>query len=352
MSPTGKSRKGYKAVKNRKYVIRHYKVCPGKSLTDPVTRRHTEHVIHLPKDVINLKWAPDTVFLPTKDNHVVVLNLTKAQIDAIPKDKYAVVVAGPAHLYSPTGAVTPGSGDELYTTFVMHLKNLDKHSSAILTLIRKFERDNGGDDPTKDIFLTPIDKNKMADCIMHVVLDLFGDKDKITLHGHELKLSEFFVLTHYYFLRINVLKIKARKPFCEYLEKKVFQKKLDFTVKTFNNYAADYENENFTDTKALPINFKYHAHERERPLQKVFHEIGWNFHNSPYFEDLREMKKNAAQFLISLNINRLHTNISTEVPTRGLIFFPNEDRVFSNHILCTENSTTFAANTYSKSSSN
>lgn len=292
MSTKGKNPQ--EAIKKEKK--KFYKVGTGKSLTDSVTK--VSITVYPPKEEITLKWASNPVYLPTKDNPVVVLQLTQAQIDAIPRDQFDVVVLGPAHLCAPTFTVASGLGEQLFTTFVMHIDELKNDGNAFFTLLRNYSRNNGGDEPPTNIFLTPIDENKMSDCIMRVVLDFFGGNNKITLHGLTFKVSEFCVLIHYYFLRINVLKRKGRKPFCEYLEKKVFRNKLEFTARTFNKYADSHKNSHLTDTEALPINFKYHAYEKELPLQKVFHEVGWNFHNSPYFEELREMKNNLEQFQI------------------------------------------------------
>lgn len=293
MSTKGKNPQ--EAIKKEKKKI--YKVGTGKSLTGTVTKKYVTRV-YSPKEKNTLKWASNPVCLPTKDNPVVVLHLTQAQIDAIPRDQFDVVVLGPAHLCAPTFIVSPAPGEQLFLTFVTLVGQLQNDSNAFFTLLRNHSRNNGGDEPPANIFLTPIDENKMSDCIMRVVLDFFGNNKIITLHGHTFKVSEFCVLIHYYFLRINVLKRKGRKPFCEYLEKKVFRNKLEFTARTFNKYADNYKNSHLTDTEALPINFKYHADDKGQPLQKVFHEVGWNFHNSPYFEELREMKNNLEQFQI------------------------------------------------------
>ena len=217
MSPKDKEKYLTKAVKKTKRQINGYKVIVGPSPTDKTTKVSVTRVWP-PKEEIILRWTSDTVSLPTKDKPFVVLQLTQAQIDAIPKDQYVVAVIGPA---KPAFVVAPGTGEQLFITFIAHLEALKKDGNDLFTLIRNYTRDGGGGmPPENEMFLPPIDDNKMSDCIMRVILHFFGDNDKIKLHGHEYKLSEFCVLIHYYFLRINVLKKKGRQPFCNYLEEK------------------------------------------------------------------------------------------------------------------------------------
>ena len=301
MSKKAKEKNLQKAMKQVTRRINGFKVRTGKSPTGTVPKAFATRVWSpkgSPKEEFILQWASDTVCLPTKDNPIIVQQLTQAQIDSIPRDKFAVAVIGPVKLV-PSFVVVPGTGEQLFITFIAHLDALQKDGDDIFAFIRNHTR-NGDDNipPENEMFLPTIDDNKMSDCIMHVVIHFFGNNDKIKLHGHEYKLSEFCVLIHYYFLRINVLNKKGRQPFCKYLEDKVFCNKLKFTAKTFNNYAAEHKHENLTDTKALPINFSFPPNEKEQLFHRAFHEVGWNFHNSPYFAELREMKKNAEKFLI------------------------------------------------------
>lgn len=298
MSQKDKNHNLEKTIRKTIRQINGFKVRTGKTPTGTAPKVSVTRVWPPKKEII-LQWTSDSVRLPTKDNPIIVQQLTQAQIDAIPRDRFAVAVIGPTKLTAPTFFVVPGTGEQLFLTFITHLDELKKDGNDIFALIRNHTR-NGGDDipPENEMFLPPIDDNKMSDCIMRVILHFFGNNDKAKVHGYELKLSEFCVLIHYYFLRINVLKKNGRKPFCEYLEKKVFKKKLDFTLRTFNTHANNYDIYKLADTSALFMDFRYHAPKKEQPLQKVFHEVGWNFHNSPYFAELREMKRNAEKFLI------------------------------------------------------
>ena len=220
MSQKDKNHNLEKTIRKTIRQINGFKVRTGKTPTGTAPKVSVTRVWPPKKEII-LQWTSDSVRLPTKDNPIIVQQLTQAQIDAIPRDRFAVAVIGPTKLTAPTFVVVPGTGEQLFLTFITHLDELKKDGNDIFALIRNHTR-NGGDDipPENEMFLPPIDDNKMSDCIMRVILHFFGNNDKAKVHGYELKLSEFCVLIHYYFLRINVLKKNGRKPFCEYLEKK------------------------------------------------------------------------------------------------------------------------------------
>lgn len=151
------------------------------------------------------------------------------------------------------------------------------------------------------IFFPPIDEGKLSDCIRLIITQFFGDSDRGKICGRTTKLVEFCVLMFCYFTRIKILKNKALKPFCDFLAARVFTDESKFTARTFNNYANDPSFEKvkdgFTSSEKLKINFSHHP-VPTGTLQDVFHEIGWNFHHSPYFDELREQKKNMVDFLI------------------------------------------------------
>ena len=152
-----------------------------------------------------------------------------------------------------------------------------------------------------DIFYPPIDEDKLSDCIKMIINQLFGNSDKIKIYSQKIKVGEFCLLMHCYFRRIKILKKEGLKPFSDYLEKKVFPEGSKFTARTFNNYANDpnYVNakDGFIDSEKLEINFKKHPKPSGK-LIDVFHEVGYNFHNSPYFDELREMRDNINNFKI------------------------------------------------------
>ena len=166
---------------------------------------------------------------------------------------------------------------------------------------RRLRRNPGGDPPSSDIFYKPIDEGKLSDCIKKIIVNIFGDGDKGKICDREIKLVEFCLMMHYYFIRIKILKNTSRQPFCDYLEKYVFPDESKFTSKTFNNYANDDHYKKFapifTDESRLYINFKFHP-TPDGTLKDFFHEIGCFFYNSPYFDELRDMQKNIDNFKI------------------------------------------------------
>ena len=276
--------------------------------------------------------AGRTAFLPNRSTPLVIQKLTLRQIALIPKDKYAVAVIDPEGasvdmLSSRVGAMSAatsrrlryqrsiirrnalkrygrhsvsGDGTQEFTTVISLLHQIQHHVETIYYENRELSRNKQNDpSPSKDIFLMPIDAGRMSDCIKKIVLDVFGNDDKGKICNREIKLVEFCLLMHYYFIRIKILKNTSRQPFCEYLEKYVFADQSRFTAKTFNNYANEDKykkiEQDFTEAKRLVINFKNHP-TPNGTLQDVFHEIGCIFHNSPYFDELREIRKNIDNF--------------------------------------------------------
>lgn len=276
--------------------------------------------------------AGRTAFLPNRSTPLVIQKLTLRQIASIPRDKYAVAVIDPEGtsvdmLASRGGAMSAatsrrlryqriiirrkahtrygrysvsGDGTREFTTVISLLHQIQHHVETIYYENRELNRNNPNNpSPIKDIFLMPIDAGRMSDCIKKIVLDVFGNDDKGKICNREIKLVEFCLLMHYYFIRIKILENTSRQPFCEYLEKYVFADQSRFTAKTFNNYANEDKykkaEQDFTEAKRLDINFKKHP-TPNGTLQDVFHEIGYIFHNSPYFDELREIRKNIDNF--------------------------------------------------------
>ena len=103
---------------------------------------------------------------------------------------------------------------------------------------------------------------------------------------------------HDYFRRINILENQAHTPFCKYLKDCVLPgMPITFTSRTFINYANDYKDyeEAFTNPDKLDINFNVHP-KTTGTFQDAFHEIGYYFHKSEYFERLRDMRSNMGKF--------------------------------------------------------
>lgn len=276
--------------------------------------------------------AGRVAFLPNRDVPTIVQKLTQRQIAAIPRDKYAVAIIEPETKWGGLHAPRKGAMSSLARRFVPRYKNILRQRArfrnnagvasadatteftTVITLIqqlhhqvetiyyenRELSRNNKPTPPPGgDIFLPPVDAGKMSDCIKKIVLDIFGDGDKGKICDRDIKLVEFCLLMHFYFRRIKILENTSRQPFCEYLENYVFEDESRFTAKTFNNYAneTNYKrtDEDFTNAARLSINFKVHP-TRKGTLQDAFHEVGYFFHNSPYFDELRKIQKNVIGF--------------------------------------------------------
>lgn len=276
--------------------------------------------------------------LPNIEAPYVVQSLTKEQIDAIPRDIYSVTIIGsfeiPAtHPYrvgvptsirelqqmkqlirqtgkrdvfrfvrkeSGTISIEP-AGTTIYMTFIALLSQLSKIADSLIAENRRISSNYGGgppEDAPARIFFEPIDQGLMADCIMEIIARFFGSGDRCEIYGNTYTLVDFCMLTHLYFIRCKIMQNTARKPFAKYILRDVLRDETRFSVKTFNNYAHIYENdeEEFIDKDLLPINFKMHPDKSNRPHLDAFHEIGYFFYKSNYFKKLRDIKNCVKDF--------------------------------------------------------
>lgn len=292
--------------------------------------------------------AGHTAFVPYEGGPFELKRMTMDQINAIPKDRFAVslidiemptpitmgrparkgklaaavsrmqqlrradrtgkIIRRPPTGYirkPPSTAIRDDDGTKTYTVAVASLDDLKAQIEILYHCNRKLSRNNGGGPPTQNtLFYEPIDEGCMSDCIMKVIAGYFGNGDRCKLYGHDFKLHEFCLLVHYYFRRIGILKNEARQPFSEYVRKNVLKNEAAFTDKTFNNFANLYEDKEkeFTDKERHNINFDFRPSKDAKatqPLQQLlyaFQEIGYVFHNSDYFISLRDTKKRMNEF--------------------------------------------------------
>ena len=283
--------------------------------------------------------AGKIIYLPNRKVPRVVQKLTLDQIAAIPRDRYSVKVIEPMEPSKVTSVSKRrrmqllarrerlrfhgccGRANSLkvlkvqtipeevsvetdrtkeYLTVIESLNLVIKETDRLYYENRELKRKLQIAPPEDSgIFFSPIDEGEMSDCIKKIILAFFGDNVIGKICGRIIKLVEFCLLMHCYFKYIHILKNKALKPFSDFLEKKVFPEESKFTARTFNNYANDpgfvkLEN-SFNDKTKPKINFNHHPIPTGT-LQDVFHEIGWNFHHSPYFIKLREQKNNITGF--------------------------------------------------------
>ena len=284
--------------------------------------------------------AGRTAFLPNPNVPVVVQQLTKGQIEAIPKDRFTVsmIKTQGAVLFAPSEHGGGGHGGNLGRIVVgarprrTRLSRVPKYRKARLTVSPEVERTNlytaiitltdriksnaerlynenrqlardQVDTPPQDsgLFIPPIDDVSMSDCIMKAIIHFFGEEDTCKIMGKKYKLPAFCLLMHNYFIRIGILKNVTRTPFCNYLLEQVLKDwKVTFTSRTFTNYAEAYKNvkEDFTEKDGLKIDFSVLPKQDKNFLQNAFHEIGHFFHTSEYFTHLRDMRYNLNEFKI------------------------------------------------------
>lgn len=289
-----------------------------------------------------VQLAGKIVFLPNRKVPRAVQKLKLAQITAIPRDRYSVKVIDltqpskviPVHknrrmilsahrerfrFWGRCGRAFRASGFKVpeaqivpetfnfkadstkeYLTFIEIINQLSKEGIRLYYENCELKRKLNNDPPDDSgIFYPPVDEDKLSDCIRLIISQFFGNGIIGKICGRITKLVEFCMLMYCYFKYINILKNKALKPFSDYLEKKVFPEEAKFTAKTFNNYARKSTfvklEKDLTDKTRPKINFSHHP-VPDGTLQDAFHEIGWNFHHSPYFDKLREQKNNITGF--------------------------------------------------------
>ena len=282
--------------------------------------------------------AGRTAFLPNDNVPFVVQRLTMGQINAIPKDRFAVslietpiAMAAPGRggggrssglkfqikrqvrpakrdgvihfVRKPSAAIAAEvDGTKQYTAMISLIEQMKQNADSFLDTTLVLSRNQRTDPPEPDsgLFYAPIDDGSMSDCIKKAIAHFFGEKDTCKILGKEYKPVEFCLLMHDYFIRMHIMKNTTRTPFCEYLQKHVLKDEMMFTSRTFTGYANDYKDaiQDFTDSGKLKLNFNVHPEPSGKPLQDAFHEIGNYFHTSGYFKHLREMRDNMKGFMI------------------------------------------------------
>ena len=284
-------------------------------------------IVHSRMIGTKVQLAGRQAYLPDIAHPILIQDMTLKQIAAIPRDQFfvSVVEVSMPPVMSRSGfrkgftaqkfrqlqryrqerggdviglvsKTTPdipqieAEGTKTFKTLTMLLGMTSESLENLETLFRTAMMNPKAAEPDTGIFCKPIDENRLANCILEIIKRFFGTKDTCLICSWECKLVEFCVLMHFYFIRLGILENKTRKAFCEYLLKKVFGNLERFAVKTFNNYANKHQSVEyvFTHKDALPIDFETHSKSRGN-VQGAFQEIGYAFHNSPYFGELREM---------------------------------------------------------------
>lgn len=283
--------------------------------------------------------AGRTAFLPNDDVPFVMQRLTAGQINAIPRDRFAVslievptrmAMAGPGKkgrggfalkglqrmkdlsrsgggvtgfVRAPSGIIkVEEDGTKQYTAMVTLIDQIKLNTESLFDTTLRLSRNQRSNPPEPDsgLFYAPIDDGSMSDCIKKAIAHFFGEKETCKILGKEYKPAVFCLLMHCYFVRMHIMKNATLTPFCEYLLKRVLKDEMAFSSRTFTGIASDNKEviEDFIDSGKLKLNFNVHPEPSGKPLQDAFHEIGNFFHTSKYFKHLREMRDNMKGFMI------------------------------------------------------
>ena len=279
--------------------------------------------------------AGKSMILPNSEVPYVVQKLTMGQIAAIPKDRFAVSLMDPSMPVMAIAGGRKGGGKSLairirqrhqpgnkgvvgfitqdpskminvgidstkeFTALISLINQAAQKSDMLRGKYRALSRTVTETPPTESgIFYAPIDEDELSDCILKIIERYYGTSDSTKIMGTDFKLGEFCVLMHFYFIRIGIMEKKARQPFSNYLTKKVFGDEEKFTPRSFNNYAKSYENieKDLTDSKGVKFNFEIRPNPSGKPIYDAFHEVGYTFHHSHYFDELRKLRKQMNEF--------------------------------------------------------
>ena len=240
--------------------------------------------------------------LPTESSPAVVCQLTRRQIEAIPRDRYSVFVID--HLF-PVHRIDPSpSLEEQVKVLITLIDQVKESGESLLVSSRRRDRDKGsggGGKPPVNPFLPPITADAMSDCIAGVIFSFFEGSDSCTICNRKLNLKEFCVMMHVFFREIGILENESRSAFSEFLNQSVLTDGERFTTKTFNNYAENNAFKRFcSELEHHKVRFDGHPvvmHKSDLSILRLpFQEIGYTFLHTHYFERLRKIKQNASRF--------------------------------------------------------
>lgn len=189
--------------------------------------------------------------------------------------------------------------EERLVAIIDNIKSLVSELEEIHENYRMNNTDNSKSPRNHDIFLPPIEENKMADCILKIKNDFFGCKKTCTLADKTWNVTDFCLLMFLSFGRMQILRNPSRKPFCLFLQEKVFMGDDLLKVKNFNNYAnhANYQTL-AKELPRLPFDLSIRPSTNNNSSFLACHEIGRAFHKSEYFRSLRTLKKNIDEFVL------------------------------------------------------
>ena len=188
---------------------------------------------------------------------------------------------------------------------VVLIGKVNEFQTALIEAGNYFQGEDKNSDNTpseKDIFCEPIDETKMAACIREVFDKCFKGEKTCVLDKMTCKIPDFFVLMHIAFDKMNLLKKKSLKPFCEFLQGKVLMSTKELTIRTFGYYGAK---KSYKDLRDMLVNQKVYSFSLNSPPPKTSnvyvlscHRIARICQRSAYFDELNRLMKNLQEMVI------------------------------------------------------
>lgn len=193
-----------------------------------------------------------------------------------------------------------GSFNRLFVSILGIIANAYAKLMKLQKEYRKRIADRNEPLNSHNIFLPPIDEDKMADSILEILEDFFGyDKTYCTIADKAWNITDFSLLIFIALRRMHILQNTFRKPFCLFLQDKVLMDSTTLKVKNFNNYAnrPNYKTLMKELTKSSPIT-DMQMREHQNPYFRACHEIIRAFQKTEYFKELKAHKANFSKFNI------------------------------------------------------
>ena len=200
--------------------------------------------------------------------------------------------------------IDDGSDEE--KRFVVAVELL-KEAISIMNDLRSSHREsvmrsigNSTSTPDRGIFSAAIDENLLANAVLNVKNQFFGNNATFMRNGKTYKIMDFSFLTLLVLKRMGIVTNNLRKPYCEFLQEKVFMAKTP-NVRSFNNCANQEAHKRIEELlPKLKFGFltKTPPDESRNELYLVCHEIGQAFHETDYFKKLRMQKNCLNDFIL------------------------------------------------------
>lgn len=200
--------------------------------------------------------------------------------------------------------INASTSEQSYEEKMVVAIELLKKAVTIMNELRTEERESrntgGGGDPDRGIFSPAINEDELSDSVYKVKDQFFGNNDYCMINGKKYDLMAFCYLVFLVLARMGIIVNKLRKPYCEFLQEKVFMDKIP-SVRNFNNCANKEVHKEFEDLFPK-LKFGFIARQpldnSKNELYLACHEIGWAFHETDYFKKLKRQRNSLDGFTL------------------------------------------------------